>query len=710
MFVAALCIGAGGAAQAADDTGSVSGSINLGVRGVDDQDKRSAKFWEFRDMKDGALSNISLSAEKNNYYFDLTSNNIGHDDQYFKLSGGNYGNFKYSLWYNETPHNYTFGAKSFYSGIGTSLLDYGYVNSAVVGGAYTPTVPTNASLWNDFDYAIKRKDWGGNAELSFNMPVYFKVEVTRNEMKGIKANGAPSGVYATRTGATSPFGNLVELPEPVDYVTNNLYLETGYKGQNFTGSLDGTLSDFKNSNDYLTWRNPYVTNATLYETSSLAPDNTYWKVGGQFKLNLPLNSVLSARGSYAKLENSFGILNTIWQSTNTPVYTQTTLGLSNGRFEGDIAYKSASVALSSNPVKSLDIKAYYNFLEKDNDSTQITFTGTSGTPTTNQLFGYTKHNAGLDFGYRLPGKNKVDTGYEFQNINRPVEREDATNTTDHKMYVQLKNNSLDMLTAKIRYQYLIRSADFENDNATDVINRYIRRFDATDKTQHAIKAGFDLEPIEHLGIGLEYAYKLDDYDETIIGLTKAQRHEFYVDVAYEIPQTVKLSAYFDYEKTKNQSASRNFTTNANAIPTLTPSATAYNWNATTKDDNWGYGVGAEVPVLKDKFTVVASWSHERTNGTNDLKSQNNYGSPISFGTYDNTETKAINLKTIYQFTKNVDITAGYGYERYTYSDPGYDGYTYVMNNTTSPTSYLTGAYADSNYEAHLGYISMGYKF
>lgn len=724
--VAGLLLFSAGVAFSEETT--VTGSVDLGVRIVE-ENKQSAKFLEYRDIDDGLYGSAVLDAFRNGYYLDLAGKNIGLDDQYYKLKGGKFGEFKYSLYYNEIPHNISFGAKTFYGGVGTNVLDYFATNRAKnTDAAYTPNIDTSTNTWSRFDYATKRKDYGAGLELSLNTPFYFLTNVSQMEKNGVQPLGAPSGVFVDKTGAqTSPFGNMVEMPAPVDYKSKTLYLESGYRTKDMQFALEGTLNSFENANDYLTWRNPYVTTEKLTEVNSLSPDSDYWKIAAQGTIKLPLNSALAVRGSYARLENSLDLLNTIASSTSggagtSPAYTQNTpLTVNRPTFDGDISYRTASLALTSRPIKPLDVKVYYNYLNKDNDSTRIEYANPStGASTESELFGYEKHNTGIDIGYKLPLKTKLDVGYEYLKINRD-ERLDTDTTTDHIGRVQIKNSYLDWLTAKVKYQHLDRTSNFIDGNAgtsaTDAnyIRRFVRRFDATDKTQDAVKVGFDVEPAEHLNVGLEYAYKINDYDQTLLGRTKDKRHEVYFDVAYEIPGVAKLYGYYDFEHVEYRSFHRNVSapTAAGAFDpsnTTTP-ASNYNWAEFLKDYNYSYGVAATVPVVKDRLDFVASWDYQKADGKAKFETDAPLATPLAnIDNYDDMVKKTLNAKAICKVTKALNLTFGYWYENLEFIDAQYQGYQYVMNNTTSPNTYLTGALSDHDYEAHVGYIMASYRF
>lgn len=653
-----------GAATAYGAETAVSGDVSLGGRLVAGENQ-SAKFREYRDLDDGVFGSFMVELYKEGCFINLkgenvglTDEHVGLDDQSYKLKGGKFESFKYSLFYDEIPHNLSFHNRTFFTGVGSNNL---------VG-----TFSASPNAWpSRFDYAIQRRNYGGGIELSLNTPFYFSAKVIQQDTKGLKPLGA------TTAATTGPF---YEMPEPVDYRTFNTFLETGYRTNKLILSLDGMLSIFNNKNDYLSWSG---------RSNSLPPDNGYWKIGGQAAIKLPLKSTLAVRASHAQLENEPNLI-----TTDT--------------FKGDVTYTSASAALSSNPIKPLDTKIFFNYLRKDNDSNTFTFAGAQ-----TEVFHYKKLNGGLDIGYRLPLGTKANTGYEYMKVDRV--RQDASTTEDHIVYAQLKNDYLDMVSAKVRYQYLNRGAEFDkwavgtgSDTAT--LGRFERRFDVTDKTQHAVKAGVELTPLEHLEMGIEYAYKIDDYDvdQTKLGRTLLKRHEVLFDAAYELPGVFKVSGYFDYEKVKDESNHRYFQTGGNPDPssgtTISGTTyTSYNWSATLNDENIGYGAAVEVPIVKDKLDFLTSWDYARADGKVVFRPS---GPALVFiDHYDDYVKKTLNAKFICKLTRELKLTAGYLYENYEYVDQEFDGYQFVLG-----TNAFSGAYADHDYEAHVGYLMASYRF
>jgi hypothetical protein len=57
----------------------------------------------------------------------------------------------------------------------------------------------------------------------------------------------------------------------------------------------------------------------------------------------------------------------------------------------------------------------------------------------------------------------------------------------------------------------------------------------------------------------------------------------------------------------------------------------------------------------------------------------------------------------------MELSAGYAFEKYKFTDDQFIGYQYMVGTGTS-TSYLSGIYAYPAYSAHIAYGSMRYLF
>jgi opacity protein-like surface antigen len=230
-----------------------------------------------------------------------------------------------------------------------------------------------------------------------------------------------------------------------------------------------------------------------------------------------------------------------------------------------------------------------------------------------------------------------------------------------------------------------------------------------------------------LDFSLEAIWKDNDYRDFTLGRTKDRRDEVYVSASYGDPAKLRFTVFGDVENIKYDSFHRNVSAGTCPItsgtppvtavncfdPSTPPNAIAYNWSAVNKDKNWTVGAGVDWPAM-DRLMIKASVLYYKTDGTADMQSQNNFGNPLPINDFDTSETTSLNLKGIYDINKNWSVTAGYSYEKYSYSDVRFNGYQYTIPSpgvTTNPSqSYLNGYNAFTPYKANIYYLVGTYHF
>lgn len=709
------------AARAAVET-EFGGTITLRLQGVDGEHE-SAKAQEYRDLQDGVAAAVALHFAKGASYLAIEGKDFGLDDQSFHLRGGSYGSFKYSFFYDETPHNYSFGARTYFTGIGSGELDYFAVDREKnKDPAVTPTIGGDPKLWNSFDYAIRRQTYGSAVEVAAKSPFYFKLGAKQENRTGTKPLGADSGVFADRTGAqTSSFGNMTELAEPVEYRTLTATAETGYRTRPVVLALTGLWSSFDNDNTYLNWRNPFVTTERVIETHYLAPDNDYWKVGAQGVFRFQSHSSIALRVSYARLTDDLNLGTTATDSiaasptngispSTSPTYFTTTLGPNRSRFKGDIAYTNVRFAYDTRLLKPLTLGLLYDYTGRNNESDLVTYTNLrTGLSVESELFEYHKHHAGLNLGMNLPGATTLNLGYDFTTVDRTV-REDAEDTQEHAVALRLRNSASDLLTTRAKYQHVFRSSESSID-ATDFapgdpasIELYERRFDVADKDRDLAGVGFDLAPTDNLALGLEYQYTRDDYDGTLIGLQRETRHAVGLDLSYKLPRAMTLAASAGYEKVVSDQRERTYSPGNSTNPASPSTATAYNWTESLRSDNWSYGLSARVPIVKERLVLSASWNHQKSDGEG-LFTTTGRTALEDIATSDDYTKDTVEVKATSRVAQRLEVTLGFRHEKLDYSDARWDKYKYATS-----ASYLSGAYSDTDYDINFGYLEMKYSF
>ena len=708
-------------ADASAEEMKVNAEATLTGQYVDVQGEK-AKFNEYRDLRSGVTGDAGFQYERDKYYLDFTAQEVGRKDQSYELLGGKWGSFRYDFRYDELPHNFTNNAKTFYSGAGGANLTY----TAQPPSTFLPS--TNFATWNSFDYTVERKNYGGGFKLEMLKPFFFGAAVAREERRGI---------YPIGTAGTSPGGIALELPAPVDYLTDTLKLEAGYLKNPLSLTLLYTYGQFQNDNSNLNFRNPATANtAATTDSFTLPPDNEFYKFDFKGGLKLPWNSKFNTNLSYARNESNRTLMNSYVTdataaASNIGVQGRRGVLLSDNVFNGKVDIQNYNFALTSNPLYWLDGKVFYKYYETQNKSTEVTSTDPGPTPigTTpsildneERLFDYLTYKYGAQLGFKLPMSFHLNAAYTRGHISR--KREDIPRNDDDLYEAELRWSGVDFMVARAGYERLHREADFEPPTVTGPadpaqIENYMRRFDAAAKDQDILKAYLDFFPIEDLTFSVGYKWRDTRYKDTTVGLQGWTGNEWHVDADYLIAKRVRLFGYYDFEYGKLGQFVRTFTSGTNANPGLPPTTTAFNWTVTETDRNDAYGLGADVYAIPKKLTFTFENSYVKSGGAADYTYLRAFGAGDAGRNNDNIDIDNLDnysliyylVKATYNPIKSLSFSVGWAYEKYKYDDAQYNGYQYVPLSSTGATlGYLTGAYANPNYRANVYFANVSYLF
>jgi MtrB/PioB family decaheme-associated outer membrane protein len=714
----------------------VSGSVSLGVRQVGISANDPSKFNEYRDLpSDTSLfGGFELRRRGDNDYLNAYGENIGREDQYLDLNGGRYGTFKYRLFSDQLRHNFGSGpgARTPFTGAGTDTL------------TFPGTTPNqNPATWNTFDHSYQRHNFGGFVELQATSPWYFRVDANEVKRDGINVLAGAKG--------TSPGNGFMDLPTPIDYTAQNLSGEVGFSNKTSHFAVNLLRSTFDNGHDVLHWKNDLMgPSGAILDTTVLPPSNQLTRLGINGNVRgLAMDSTLAGRYTYTTLTNDVTMQQTMLDMNRPPTTTPATPATvnlndatnpSSPNFHGDHRRTTLGLSLASRPTRNLDTRLFSNYDKLQNNSTDVTFNPGAGTgpgsglragstdPRVNcanvagvlcepEMFHYTKKNFGLEAGYRLAREHKLLGGIDTTHTDR--ERADFPRTRENRFFGEYKAGLSDTLSGRIKYQYLTRRSDFEANEsvlAANPIDLYVRRFDLANANQHLVKLVLDQNLANQVDLGFEMILKQNKYPDTPLGRTKDNRQEFYGSVGWGDPNALRLLVFGDIEYVTYDSNHRNDSNNvtgtnpALANPASGNTTTLYNWSARNKDTSWQIGVGADWKP-RERLKLKSSVLYTETNGRADFAVQPG-GAPGPFlpiTNFDNTRRVSLVLRGVYDVSKQVEVTGGYSYEHYRYSDIGYDNTRYIAGTGTS-AAYTTGQFAFQPYSANILFAMAKYKF
>jgi MtrB/PioB family decaheme-associated outer membrane protein len=732
VLVAGLFAAAPASAQDLGKQWATQGAVSVGPIITDIDGADHSKAEQYRDLSDGALSSILLRGRSpTGYWIDFYGENFGRDDMSINLLGGRYDAFKYRLYTDWLPQNRLFNGLTPFSGAGS--------------GDLRATFPQpDPNTWNSLTIGHDRKDTGGYFEWQRNSPWYFRVDANYVERDGTKIGSSANG--------TSPGNGFVDLAIPVDYKTTNASAEFGYSTPQYHFAVNYLFSKMDSGFKTVTWNNPFWSNGI--DTTHLAPDNDYQRLALNGTIRqLPWNSTLSARFTWDRLESDTTLATSALNGAN--IFGATNPNVSD--FNGKVDNTTFSIAWSAAPANAFDTRLYYNYQKRDNDSTQVVFSPVSGLACgtevvggvsqpgrcDNLLYNYERWNVGFDAYWRIARGQRLGGGLEY--MNRDQNRPDYDEIEDVKFFLEYKNTMVEGLAMRLKYTYLDRDSHFllgnEGANANDVLflERFIGRFDNQPVERNEVKLVLDWTPSPLFDLSVEGIWKDNDYKRSgssidyqspspvdeFLGRTKDKRYEIYLSASFGDPSKLRATAFYDIEWIKFDSFHRNIGTGScpttsggvtitNCFdPNTPPNSTAYNWSARNKDRNWTAGIGVDWPALPN-LRVKGSYLYVKTDGKVDIAAQNGFGNPLPLTAVDDTKTQSFNLKAIWDVNKSWQVTAGYAYEKYEYSDDQFNGYQFtipfpgVSNNASQ--SYLNGFNAFTDYKANIFYALATYRF
>ena len=662
----------------------MSGSALLGARLVSGNAEKHALFNKYRDIQDGLFGDLTYRGIRGDYGMKLEARDIGRQDQFYSLSGAKLGVFDYEFFYSEIINRTgTVGIQGPYAGIGTGTL-------TTLPGVNVTQNPTGQG-YAPFEYYEKHKNFGFSMELFKDSPFFTNLGYNQDLQTGNRVLGHS----ITSSSSGSP---AVQVPEPIDYKTHSVNVDVGYRNDAMLFALDGYYSKFTNAISALSVPALlYNNNAQPADAIMLAQPNNSWSLSGKAHIhNLPLSSTLSAKLGYSKVSSKFDLWTSVLDGgSTTTAPSVVNNATTNGTFDGRYDYKTANLSVASHPIEKLDTRLHYAFLVKHNYSSPVKYAGLVGAGSVaSKTFGYKKHIAGLDTSYRLPVSSKLGLDYEFLQITR--DREDIPKNSDHKISLILANESLDWLSAHLKYTYLTRLA--ETKSASTFL-----AYDAAPKRQNRIALEFDITPAEHMDAFFGYEYMIAKYTDSFGGGGRIRdlSHMASASLGYEFGEGIHASVFGDLEKAY-------FETMLKAVDDVRSKETELYYTA---------GTALGVPVT-EKADFKMGYQYHRGNGQREFNHRSLTGN-IEAGSdtipnIDDYTKHGLNATVGYKLTKALTAKVGYSFEQVNYSDASFDNYTYLASaapyaDSKSAFSY-TGARSDNSYKSHIGAIAAEYRF
>lgn len=720
---------------APEETRIDTGRVDFGLQDVS-VDSDSSRFHEYRDVpKEPVLPGFRLLGAGTTSY-SLTGTNIARADQRYTFMLRN-GAVNVTADYNQIPHRFglgrtleqptsrgTFEISDALQQVFQTRIEQQFatskagVNFAFLNALVTPSL----AVMTPIDVSLQRK----RALLDVGF-LPDRTDADAHVTYFVESRSGSRGA-----GTSFGFGNGIETPEPINYMTRDVGLSTEYLfgAALVRGSLH--VNDFKDTLLSYTFDNPFrftsstdpaaytspgagSINGPSFGRIGLPPSNSAVNANVGLLYKLPANSRLTVDAGLGRWRQDESLIPyTSNTAITAPLNASDISTLPAGSFNGKIDTDSEALTFSSRPVSHLSLNASYRRNNRDNKSDRITFPGYvrfdavwESIPRISVPYSV-RTNRGDVYGsydFRLV---RLEAGFRNEQIHRTFRETDRT--TENVGHVAADIRPASWATLRTTFEFGHRNFntyEFERSEDASFATPQtptnlpdLRRFDQAAKDINRVITMLQLTPLGgNASVSVSYLHNLDKYNKTQYGLIRQKNDSFNVEGDYTPTDRWNAFAFYSREDFTSFQRGRQ----SGATPSTNP---LDDWTANNSDKANTIGVGGTIGLVPEKLDLHLLGRYQKVNGAADLFSPPG-GTPdiaVPIPNVDDTKLWTTSAELSYRLTKTVDLALGGWIEKYTLSDAQSTGLVNYV-----PGSFFLAA-NDGDYRGNVFYIRATYHF
>jgi len=714
-----------------------SGEVNLGLFQVD-EDTLSSKFLEYRDLPNGVTGPFfRIFGKKGGVRYDLAGEYLQQTDQRyrFKLEGSairingefnkiphRFGNYGRTLLQTTSPGVLELSdtlQASFQSAIQTRYAaSPASVNFAFLNALVSPSLEAA----NVVDLELVRSRGSLDVQLTPNKPYDIRVSYFREKRFGDRA----------AAGTSFGFSNVVETPEPVDYLTQDIGASAEYGGS--WGIVRGAVHYNWFENRILTeaWDNPFrATDATdpsaytapgsgsiggpVFGLMALPPDNDAVNASLGTTLKLAGNTRVTADfsfGSWRQNQTPFPAYTTNTAITS-PLQVANVATLPARELDGQIQSYSQVLSLTTRPADGFTFRARYRRYDLTNDTNRLEFPGYvrfdavwEDIPRISVPYAYTNDRFDLTASYDF-GPLTVEGGYRFFGFDRTFR--ESERTTENAVNLTAFYRARGWVLVRGTYERASRDFDeydFERNEDASFLEPgpptnqpTLLRYDQAPRDSDRLGGELQLTPGGSVLFGLSYVYNKDDYRDTSMGLIDSKWDSLTANLDYTPSDRWNLFGYYTREGISSFQRGRQ----SGATPSV---SSLDDWTADITTDVDTVGAGGNFGIVAEKVDLKVQGRYQKVDGFNDLNSPPGGTPNVAFpiGEVDDTKLLTVGAEVEYKFAERWAFAIGGWFEDYEIRDAF----------TSTTVNYYPGSFflaADNgDYQGTVGYLRFSYHW
>lgn len=612
-----------------------SGSVTASLGYVDSNDDHASNAFGTND--EGTVAGVDANVRYRNsagYRSQLLAHQLGMENGFVSARSGKVGVYQVELDYRNI----------------TTWQDEAQTQLWHNSGMLTPSASVRVLALE-----LARQQAGLGVEYQINDALNTYVRYDREDKTGSKS-----------ASLVSP--RPINFAQVVDESNDKLSAGVVLSGESWMTDISYHGSQYKNNINHMSL--PYAD-----DVYAATPDNQAHQlaVAGQYRLDA---TVLNGRVVAGRMIQDDNLI----QVAGNPLQN----------WDGQVDTLDAKLAATSMLTPRLRVGGSVDYSQRDNDSSvyefmqpRLSYDPLSNSFKQNPVLDIERQTVKLNTAYRLAQGYRLQAGYDYKQVERSYgEREQ---TRDNTVWAELDIRQFDTLSFDIKASHGIRGgSSYEASELTSSEEQsLLRKFNLADRNRTDLELGSQYTPAEWLSLDLTVHYAIDDYDDTVIGLTESRDYGY--DLNMNLYLSKNLTAYgfagqqwIDSEQAGDQT---------------------HIWFGDVNDSfiNLGAGV-AYSGLLDDRLTIGADYLFANSNGETLIDSSSSgrsaYGDYFSFN-------HSMSLYGRYILSDSTAIKLAYQYERYFDTDAAQTGVDTVTGLTTL-------GIGNHNYNAHQLMLSFSY--
>lgn len=644
----------------------VSGTVGVGVGYNSEDDILSANAFGTSNEVAGKFdADLAYSGEKG-YRANIDAYQLGMDGGRLDINAGKLGQYNVNVNYRQIATYDTNNALTPYSGIGGNNLT---LPSNWVTAGSSSQMPLLMDNLNSLELSLKRERMGLGFAYQGESLWSTYVNYMREEKTGLKQ---ASGSF---------FNQSMMLAEPVDYTTDTIEAGIKLKGDRWFTALNYNGSIFKNEYNQLNFDSAFNPTFGAQTKGSIAldPDNQSHTVSlmGQYNDN---TNVVSGRLLAGQMSQD--------QALVTSGYG---FQIPTEAVDAKVDLLGMNLKLVSKVTNSLRLSGSYDYHDRDNNTqieewTQISINNVNGKVAYNTPYDNRSQRFKVAADYRITQGMKLDGGYDFKRDERNYQ--DRETTDENTVWARFRVNSFEMWDMWVKGSYGQRDGSQyqASEWTSSETNSLLRKYNLADRDRTQVEARITHTPIDSLTIDVGARYALDDYTDTVIGLTESKDTSYDANISYMITTDLLATAFYNYQIIESEQAGSSNYSN--------PTWTGY---IEDKVDVVGAGISYN-NLLENKLRMGLDYTYSNS----DSNTQVRQGITGDYGDYF-AKVHNINLYAQYQATEKMAWRLDYKVENYKDNDAAND---IAVDGIWNVVGFGSNSH---DYTAQMIMLSMSYK-